>query len=517
VSKSGVLAGLPRRFVVFAHRLVIGLSRPGGNQRLIVGILAAYWAIWTVYGVIAKSSQGIHTDMGEVLAWSWELEWGTPKHPPFLPALVRAWFTVFPLADWAYYMLAIGLIVVAIYFSWLMAGFWLRGPKRAAVPFLLMLIPFYNFLALRLDHNVVLIPLWAIVTYAFARAFFTRSVTWSVATGIAAGAAVLAKYWSFFLLFGLIVAALADRRRLQFLKSPAPWIMTAVSFGIFLPHLIWLDANGYPTLAYAKHRLAETWPDLEDALTNYTFGTVAYVAVPLVLLAILVKPTRQALRDTLFPLDDDRRFAAMMFWTPLLVAIPFAILTSTGVNALWTMSELSLFGVVLLSSPLVQFPRSAAAIVAMVAMLTSSGALLAAPFVAYWKNRVGIENHAAYTRQLAIDIVKTWRETTAQPLRYVAGNGVITYSATFYIGSHPLPISFFTRTKLWWNTPEEVERLGVAIVCPVLDPVCLAARDRMESGLAVARRVDVVIVPHWLGFAGAPRSYTIDIVLPLPQ
>jgi hypothetical protein len=181
------------------------------------------------------------------------------------------------------------------------------------------------------------------------------------------------------------------------------------------------------------------------------------------------------------------------------------------------MSELSLFGVVLLSSPLVQFPRSAAAIVAMVAMLTSSGALLAAPFVAYWKNRVGIENHAAYTPQLAIDIVKTWRETTAQPLRYVASSGVITYSATLYIGSHPLPISLSARTKLWWNTPEEVERFGVAIVCPVLDPVCLAARDRMESGLAVARRVDVVIVPHWLGFAGAPRSFTIDVVLPHPQ
>jgi hypothetical protein len=241
------------------------------------------------------------------------------------------------------------------------------------------------------------------------------------------------------------------------------------------------------------------------------------VAAPLVLLAILVKPTRQALRDTLFPPDDDRRFAAMMFWTPLLAAVPFALLTSTGVNALWTMSELSLFGVVLLSSPLVQFPRSAAAIVAMVAMLTSSGALLAAPFVAYWKNRVGIENHAAYTRQLAADIVKTWRETTTQPLRYVASNGVIAYSATFYIGGHPLPMSLSARTRLWWNTPQEVERFGAAIVCPVLDPVCLAARDRMESGLAVARRVDVVIVPHWLAIAGAPRSYTIDIVLPHPQ
>jgi hypothetical protein len=73
-------------------------------------------------------------------------------------------------------------------------------------------------------------------------------------------------------------------------------------------------------------------------------------------------------------------------------------------------------------------------------MLTSCGALLAAPFAAYWKNRVGIENHAAYTRQLAAEIFKTWRDTTAQPIRYVASNGVITYSGTFYIGSHPLPM-----------------------------------------------------------------------------
>jgi 4-amino-4-deoxy-L-arabinose transferase-like glycosyltransferase len=511
---SGLLADLVRRFIVFAHRLVIGLSRPKSGQRLMIGVLVAYWAIWTLYGIIAKSSQGIHTDMGEVVAWSWNLDWGTPKHPPFLPALVRAWFAVFPLDDWAYYLLAVGLVAVAIYFSWLLAGFWLRGPKRAAVPFLLMLVPFYNFLALRLDHNVVLIPLWAVTTYAFARAVRTHSVIWSVVTGVAAGAAVLAKYWSFFLLFGLVVAVLVDRRRLQFLKSPAPWIMTAVSFGLSLPHLIWLEANGYPTLVYARHRFAESWSDLADALANYTGGAIAYVAVPLVLLAILVKPPRQALRDTLLPADADRRFAAVMFWTPLLVAIPFALLTSTSVNALWTMSELSLFGVVLLSSPLVQFKRSAAAVVAMVAIVTSCTALLASPFVALWKNQHEIENHAAYTRELATEVVRVWREATAQPLRYVASDGVIAYSVTFYIDSHPLPISLSSRTRLWWGTAEEIDRSGVAIVCPPLDAVCSKARDRIESGRTVARRVDVVILPHWLGFSGAPRSYAIDIVPP---
>jgi hypothetical protein len=513
-SQSGLVAGLGRRFLVLVHRLVSGLICPETAQRFMVATLAAYWAIWTIYGIVAKSSQGIHTDMGEVVAWSFDLEWGTPKHPPFLPALVRLWFSIFPQADWAYYLLAVGLVVVAIYFSWLLSGFWLSGAKRAAVPFLLMLVPFYNFLALRLDHNVILIPLWAMTTYTFTRAFRTRSAVWSAATGVAAGAAVLAKYWSFFLLLGLIVAALADRRRLEFLKSPAPWIMTAVSFGVFLPHLLWLDANGFPTFAYAKRRIADNWPDLADALGNYTFGAVCYVVVPLVLLTILARPTRQAMWDSLFPADDDRRFAAMMFWVPLLVAIPFALATSTSVNALWTMSELSLLGVILLSSPLIQITRSSTSIIAAVAIAVSVLALLASPIVAFWKNKHGIENHAAYTRALAAEVATAWRQSTAQPLRYVASNGVIAYSATFYMEGHPLPISFFTTVNQRWNNLEDLRASGVAVVCPVLDAQCRAARDRFEAAFTVKRRTNVVVVPRWLSFRGEPRTYAVDIVLP---
>jgi hypothetical protein len=84
---------------------------------MLAGILIAYWAVWTLYAVIAKLSQGIHTDMAEVAAWAFDLQWGTTKDPPFLPALVRAWFTIFPKTEWALYLLAVGLAVVGIYFS----------------------------------------------------------------------------------------------------------------------------------------------------------------------------------------------------------------------------------------------------------------------------------------------------------------------------------------------------------------------------------------------------------------
>lgn len=504
------------RFTALARWLIAGLARPEPSHRMVAGILIAYWAIWTLYGVIAKSSQGIHPDMGEVAAWGWDLQWGTTKHPPFLPAVVRAWFTIFPVADWAFYLLAVGLAVVGIYFSWLTSGFLLRGPKRAAVPFLLMLVPFYNILALRLDHNVVLIPLWAITTYAFFRAYQTRSVAWSIATGIVAGIDVLAKYWSFFLLLGLIVAALSDRRRLQFLKSPAPWIMTAVSFGVVVPHLLWLEANGFVTFTYARHRLVETWPELISALGNYTFGTVAYVIVPLILLAVLVRPTKAALWDTLVPPDGDRRFAAVMFWTPLLAAIPFAIATSTGINGLWTMSEMSLLGAVLLSSPLIRLRGSSAAVIAMAAIATAACALVASPVVAAWKNYYGVEHHAAYTHRLAAEVSRIWRETTPLPLPYISSDAVIANSVAFYMDGHPVPLALYPRTTPWTNTTDDMRKSGIAFICPVGDKICVLMRDGTEIHLTIDKRVAVTIVPHWLGFAGKPKTFAIDILVPHP-
>src|SRR4051812_31362449 len=151
---------IARRWTALIDRLVAAAASPKPGRRVVLIVLMAYTAAWTAYAITAKATQGIHPDMGEIFSWGWDLEWGTHKHPPLLPVLVSLWFSVFPISGWAYYLLAVITTAVAMYFTWLLSGFWLHGAKRAVVPFLLMLIPFYNFLALKLDHNVILVPLW---------------------------------------------------------------------------------------------------------------------------------------------------------------------------------------------------------------------------------------------------------------------------------------------------------------------------------------------------------------------
>src|SRR5215471_12332024 len=151
---------LPPRHGVGAtlDRLIAALADPARRERAVARVLAGYCGVWTLYGAIAKGSQDVHFDMGEMVAWSREVFWGTPKHPPFGAWLVRAWFAVFPLADWAYYLFAMVLATVALWIAWQLAARYLDGEKRVIGLALLTLVPFYNFHALKFNANTVMLP-----------------------------------------------------------------------------------------------------------------------------------------------------------------------------------------------------------------------------------------------------------------------------------------------------------------------------------------------------------------------
>src|SRR6185295_1710890 len=94
---------LARGTATWLDRLIDGLSDPRRRGRVGVLLLAAYCAVWSLYGAISKSSQDIHYDMGEAVVWSREALLANPKHPPLSAWVPWLWFQVFPAADWAYY------------------------------------------------------------------------------------------------------------------------------------------------------------------------------------------------------------------------------------------------------------------------------------------------------------------------------------------------------------------------------------------------------------------------------
>src|SRR5215468_6139054 len=281
------ITGSGRRGLARIERLFDALADPARGERTVVAVLLGYVALWTLYGVIAKGSQDIHADMSEQFALGRELALGYPKHPPLAMAVVRAWFAIFPTADWAYYLLAMLNVGLALWIIWRLCARFLDGDKRVLGVALLTLVPFFNFHGLKFNVNTVLLPLWAATTLWFLRSFETRHLLDAALAGVLAAATMYGKYWSVVLLLGLGVAALADSRRAAYFRSAAPWVTIAVGALALAPHAAWLVANDFAPFSYAVvvHGAAPVASTLRSA-AGYLAGSIAYVAVPLIILAV---------------------------------------------------------------------------------------------------------------------------------------------------------------------------------------------------------------------------------------
>ncbi len=505
-----------------SHRLhsvfaafIDGLSDAKRGRRFALGFACAYGAVWLLYGLIAKSSQDINADMAETVVWSREPALGYPKHPPLLAFAVKLWFAIFPLADWAFMLLAVVTVSAGIYLAFELCGVWLKDEKRAIAPLLLATIPFYNFFGLKFDQNSALIPLWALAMLALLRSLETRQAGWAALTGCAAAAAMLTKYWSGFLLVAMALTTLLDRRRIAYFRSAAPWI-TAFSFLVVaLPHAIWLVHEHFPPLAWVTNRrIAESAADFLRSLAEYGAGTIGYAAPAIVLVALLVHPSGRAVSDSWLPHDAERRPAAVLFWTPLLLPIAVAVTLHIDLLSLWNGPALSLLPVMMLASPLVPVPRITAirlaAVVAVVTLIT----VMASPFVALIKLKRGVENDAAYTRLLAAAAERQWRETTGAPLRLLAGPFTLVSPGSFYISDKPATYADFSSYLSPWIDEAQIAREGLEIICPAEDRWCLEMMDRFAAANPAARRSEVMLTRHWLGFAGPAKRFVIATVPP---
>jgi 4-amino-4-deoxy-L-arabinose transferase-like glycosyltransferase len=491
-------------------RLTGALTDPARRERTVLVVLAVYVVAWTLYGIVAKASQDLHPDMTETIAWSRDLAFGYLKHPPVSAWLVRAWFTVFPVADWSFYLLAIAVAALALWIAWKLAADYLDAEKRVVALALLTLIPFFNFHALKFNVNTVLMPLWAATTLWFLRAYATRSVVYAALAGAGAALAMMTKYWSVFLIAGLVLAALIDKRRGAYFRSAAPWVTVIVGAIVLSPHVVWLVQNNFAPFDYAVavHGAKSFATTLRDVF-GYLGGSIAYVALPVALVLIAARPNKRALADMAWPSDPDRRLVAAAFWAPLLLPALAALATGTAITSLWSMSAWTLLPVLLLSPAAVKIDRAATRRILSIAVVVPAVMLLASPVVAIVIHRAGVTPASAHSRLLTERVEQAWRGATQAPLRYVDGDTDLAYGVAAYAHDRPRALPGLPPVA-----EADLIRSGLVAVCFADDAACVreAAGDAARS--AQSRRIEAVIARVFFGRAGHPQRYVIVVVPP---
>jgi hypothetical protein len=325
---------------------------------------------------------------------------------------------------------------------------------------------------------------------------------------------MLSKYWSIFLLLGLGIAALLDPRRRQYFGSPAPWLTIAAGMLAIAPHVVWLYADGFRAFDYAIESHAATGFDALLSGLGYLLGSAGYLAVPTGMALAAARQQPRAVMDTIWPPQGERRLVWWAFVLPLVLPILGGVIARAEMVSLWAIGSMSLYPVVLLSSPRVAMARLAVRRILALAIALPVVALALSPIIAaviHWR---GVPNYSSQYRLVARATDRAWAATTARPLRLVGSYYNLLYGTLFYFPERPSTLDITDPSATPWTDDARVARDGIAMFCPVDESPCVKAMDARAARGPVGKRVEVELARRYLGSADEPVRYVIVTVPP---
>src|SRR3954468_7526020 len=262
-------------------------SDPKAGLWLVIGFAAMHAALWTLVLCNLKAAQDVHMDVAEAFAWGQKFQFGYGKHPPLAGWIAGLWFRLFPVADWATYLLAMTTLGCGLVICWLVA---LRVVDRRRAFFsvvMLALYPIFNFKGFKYNPDLLQLVTLPLLVLAYLDAFEKRSVRAGLWLGLAGALALMTKYWVLTMIGAVGLAALLHPARLVFLRSPAPWVAIATVAVAMIPHLLWLREVDFVPLTYAgdvygvSDRAGNIW-----RVFGYLGHNIALLALPAALAAL---------------------------------------------------------------------------------------------------------------------------------------------------------------------------------------------------------------------------------------
>lgn len=492
-------------------RWLDGIEKGWGIPLLIV----AFCAIWLLFLIIAYQGADLHADTLETWSIGREFAWGNAKHPPLMGWIAWLWSTVFPLTDWSFQLLAMVNAGLALWAVDLISRRFVSGEKRAIVLLLLMLMPIYQFHAQRFNANSVQLATWPLATYCFLRAFETRRLGWSIATGVLCAFAMLGKYYSIFLVASLVAAALCHPQRRAYLTSAAPWVSTLAGFVVLGPHIYWLATTGAKPFDYAMqiHSGLAFGRSLEE-VGMFLLGLAAALALP-----ALVWVLTAGWRLKQFPADFRAMTPGLLLLLLVLVGtIVFPAITTVAVGtdmpSMWALQGLFLVAILIVCGA--RFPVERFYTVNLTLVVAAIGLVVvtvAAPWHALERN-AHRSNDRAFYRLAALELTKRWHEASNQPLSSVSGDDALAFATAFYSPDHPLYRRPFQYQYTWGMPRVTTLEKGWAAMCFAEDAACLDWMGKVTSRAPRFIRSEFVLKPALWGHPGASARIVALVVPP---
>jgi hypothetical protein len=248
-------------------------------------LVALQICVWTALGALFEGSIDADVAEGVVDGPEWRLSY--LRHPPLSSWLSGIASTTGP---WRYFV----LFAIALAFgcgAFALVSLFIRridGPAAGLVALLAGFgSPYATYWPLKFNHNIGVMPFWALVLWTAWNAFEGGSLASWALFGAAVGFGLWAKYAILHLVAPLGVAFLCVPEWRKRLAGPGPWLAVAIAVAIVAPQAIDVARHGATTLKWAAHTTDSGAGErigwmalfvLDAALANAPMAAIAWIA-----------------------------------------------------------------------------------------------------------------------------------------------------------------------------------------------------------------------------------------------
>ena len=500
-------------------------SDPKTGLWFVLGFVAAHVVLWTLILINLKTAQDIHMDVAEAFAWGQKFLMGYGKHPPLSGWVAGLWFTVFPVADWATYALAMTTLGGGLVICWLIAVRVVDRRRAFFVLVMLALYPIFNFKGFKYNPDLLQLVTLPLLVLTYLRAFEERSARSGLWLGLAGALALMTKYWVLTMIGAIGLAALIHPERLKFLRSPAPWVAIVTLAIAMVPHIIWLEQVNFIPFTYAGESYSISSRALTaDLALGYVGHNLALLALPVALAAAaLAWPSRWRKHFRFWsrgPNPGVRTSQALQIWIiqivvalgPPIGALIFEIYIKTD----WGIPLFFLVPLALIAMPSLRlrwialFRLTAAWLALTLAVLAASPAI-----VAYDVSQKRDEGATYRPRsELARELTDLWHTRFHSRWPVVAAYTDLGEPVTFYSPDHPAPLTPDEPWSSGLTSLDAAKRSGFVGICETGDWKLEKCEAWMKANAESGERMVITTRRFFRGTAGAATAWNVVIVPP---
>jgi 4-amino-4-deoxy-L-arabinose transferase-like glycosyltransferase len=297
--------------------------------------LTLHFAVWTALPALLYAN--LPLDLIEALTYGREWQLGYDKLPPLPWWLVEIAYRTFG-ADTAYYALAQVTVVIAFALVFVTAR-----PLVGAVGALIAVLivdgmHYFQFTAVKFNHDVLQLPFWALAGYAFHRALKRGHNGHWCLLGFAFGCALWTKYFVVVLAAPYALFMLFDKRARRAFATPGPWLALAVALIVASPHVAWLFQTDFEPFAYVEHRAAAArgWFDHLLHPAAFAVSQIFFLLPSLFIAAPLFLPKPAPSSPASLLADPyDRRIVTLLAFGPGVAMLTLIAVSGRGAVAMW--------------------------------------------------------------------------------------------------------------------------------------------------------------------------------------